>query len=62
MRIMEERVTLVERMARDARETGRMALVELYEARVEEYRRYSTTLRDAAVSSMRMGSLRQQEI
>lgn len=62
MRIMEERVTLVERMARDARDTGRKALVELYEARAEEYRRYATTLRDAAVSSMRMGSLRQQEI
>lgn len=62
MRIMEERVTLVERMARDARDTGRNALVELYEARAEEYRRYATTLRDAAASSMRMASLRQQDI
>lgn len=62
MRIMEERVTLVERMARDARDTGRKALVELYDARAEEYRRYATTLRDAAASSMRMGSLRQHDI
>jgi len=58
MRIMEERVTLVERMARDARETGRTAVAELYEARAVEYRRYATTLRDAAVTSLRMGSAR----
>jgi len=58
MRIMEERVTLVERMARDARDTGRKAVAELYEARAVEYRRYATTLRDAAVTSLRMGSAR----
>lgn len=53
MRIMEERVTLVERMACDARDTGRRAVAELYEARAEEYRRYAGTLRDAAVSALR---------
>ena len=62
MRIMEERVTLVDRMARDARQTGRGAVAELYEARAEEYRRYATTLRDAAVSSLAMGMRRQQDI
>lgn len=56
MRIMEERVTLVERMARDARDTGRGAVAELYEARAEEYRRYAVTLRDAALSSLRLGT------
>ncbi|ANK87842.1 MULTISPECIES: chemotaxis protein CheB [unclassified Rhizobium] len=55
MRIMEERLTLVERMARDARATGRNAVAELYEARAAEYRQYSTTLRDAALSSLRHG-------
>lgn len=59
MRIMEERVTLVERMARDARETGRRAVADLYDARADEYRRYAATLRDAAVSSMNMAARRQ---
>ncbi|WP_037080643.1 chemotaxis protein CheB [Rhizobium sp. CCGE 510] len=55
MRVMEERVTLVERMARDARDTGRNAVAELYEARAIEYRQYSATLRDAALTSLRLG-------
>ena len=53
MRVMEERVTLLERMARDARNTGRTAVAELYDTRLEEYRRYAETLRDAAISSLR---------
>jgi two-component system chemotaxis response regulator CheB len=53
MRLMEERVELVSRMARDARETGRAAVAELYEQRAEEYRRYAATLRQAAMLSMR---------
>ena len=55
MRIMEERVTLVERMGVDARRTGRPAVAELYEGRALEYRGYATTLRDAAVTSLRLG-------
>lgn len=63
MRVMEERVTLVERMARDARQTQRTAVAELYEARAEEYRRYATTLRDAAILTLRMGRTpREQDI
>ncbi len=63
MRVMEERVTLVERMALDARQTGRAAVAELYEARAEEYRRYAATLRDAAVTSLRLGRApREQDI
>ncbi|MCC2976737.1 chemotaxis protein CheB [Sphingomonas sp. PL-96] len=63
MRVMEERVTLVERMAKDARQTGRAAVAELYEARAEEYRRYATTLREAAVTSLRLGRApREQDI
>ena len=53
LRMMEERVTLVTRMAQDARETGRNAVAELYEARAEEYARYATILREAAISSLR---------
>ncbi|ACI58426.1 two-component system chemotaxis response regulator CheB [Rhizobium leguminosarum] len=56
LRVMEERVTLVERMARDARETGRTAVAELYEARAAEYRRYSATLHEAALTSLRLGN------
>jgi len=56
LRVMEERVTLVERMARDARDTGRNAVAELYEARAAEYRRYSATLHEAALTSLRLGN------
>lgn len=53
LRIMEERLTLVTRMAQDARSTGRAAVAELYESRAEEYLRYVTVLRDAAIASLR---------
>ncbi|GHD05104.1 chemotaxis protein-glutamate methylesterase [Tianweitania populi] len=55
MRVMEERVTLVDRMARDARDTGRPTVAELYETRGEEYRRYAATLRQAAILSLHHG-------
>ncbi|WP_424813178.1 chemotaxis protein CheB [Roseococcus sp. YIM B11640] len=48
MRLMEERAELVSRMARDARESGRPAVAELYEARFAEYSSYAATLRRAA--------------
>ena len=53
LRVMEERVTLVTRMAEDARSTGRSTVAELYESRAEEYTRYATVLREAAVASLR---------
>lgn len=53
LRIMEERVTLVTRMAQDARSTGRNVVAELYEARAVEYERYATILREAAAASIR---------
>ena len=52
LRIMEERVTLVRRMAQEARSTGRTVVAELYEARTEEYARYANILREAAIASM----------
>ncbi|HEU4960200.1 MAG TPA: chemotaxis protein CheB [Sphingomonas sp.] len=56
MRVMEERVALVERMAQDARDTGRTAVAELYESRALEYRGYAKTLREAAILSLRMAT------
>jgi two-component system chemotaxis response regulator CheB len=56
LRMMEERVTLVTRMAEDARQTGRSAVAELYEARAEEYSRYATILREAALASLSGGT------
>lgn len=53
LRVMEERVTLVTRMAEDARRTGRSTVAELYESRAEEYTRYATVLRQAAVAALR---------
>jgi two-component system chemotaxis response regulator CheB len=53
LRVMEERVTLVTRMAEDARRTGRTTVAELYESRAEEYGRYAEVLREAAVATLR---------
>lgn len=61
LRVMEERVTLVTRMAEDARKTGRQAVAELYEARAEEYARYATVLRQAAIEAMRLGDVREEQ-
>lgn len=52
LRVMEERLTLVTRMARDARATGRDAVAELYESRACEYSAYAETLRRAAIRTM----------
>ena len=61
MRMMEERVTLVTRMAQDARQTGRSAVAELYESRAEEYRRYASALREAALLTVRIGNARRTQ-
>ncbi|MBR0665540.1 chemotaxis protein CheB [Roseomonas hellenica] len=53
MRLMEERTELVTRMARDARDGGRTAVAELYEARAVEYAGYADTLRRAATLELR---------
>lgn len=53
MRLMEERLELVVRIARDARSSGRMAVAELYDARAVEYRGYADTLRRAATLDLR---------
>ena len=53
LRVMEERVTLVSRMAEDARRTGRQAVAELYESRAQEYSHYASVLRAAAIAALR---------
>jgi two-component system chemotaxis response regulator CheB len=54
LRVVEERATLVTRMAAEARALGRLAVAELYEARTAEYGRYAAALREAAITSMRL--------
>jgi two-component system chemotaxis response regulator CheB len=52
LRVMEERITLVARMGREARHAGRDAAAELYESRAEEYEGYAGTLRQATMRSL----------
>jgi two-component system chemotaxis response regulator CheB len=54
LRMMEERLTLVSRMADEARELGRGAIAEVYEGRAQEYERYAATLREAASRTLTM--------
>lgn len=62
MRMMEERTELVGRMAREARQTGRKAVAELYEARAAEYAQYAATLRRAATQGLRVARASTDEI
>lgn len=62
MRMMEERTELVARMAREAREAGRTAVAELYEARAVEYENYAATLRRAATLDLRTARLGEAEL
>jgi two-component system chemotaxis response regulator CheB len=52
LRIIEERVELVRRMAQDARESGRSAVAEMYAARVDEYRGYADVIRRAVLAAL----------
>lgn len=54
LRMMEERLTLVTRMAAEARANDRHVVAELYEQRSREYQSYAETLREAAIGVMRM--------
>jgi two-component system, chemotaxis family, protein-glutamate methylesterase/glutaminase len=55
LRIVGERAELVARMAAEARETGRNAVAEMYEARGAEYRDYAETLRRAVLGAFEPG-------
>lgn len=52
LRIVDERLQLVSRMAESARASGRTAVAEMYEARAEEYRKYSEVIRQAVLRSL----------
>jgi two-component system chemotaxis response regulator CheB len=52
LRIMEERIVLVEKMARDARSSGRGAAAASYEQRLEETRHYANVLRRSVQSTL----------
>ncbi len=52
LRIIEERVQLVQRMADDARARGHSAVAEMYHARAVEYRRQSEIIRQAVLQSL----------
>jgi two-component system, chemotaxis family, protein-glutamate methylesterase/glutaminase len=51
LRIIEERAVLLSKMAREAAQMGRDALARNYRKRFDEYERYVTSLRKAAVSA-----------
>jgi two-component system chemotaxis response regulator CheB len=52
LRIIEERAELVQRMAEDGRQSGRVAVARLYEARATEYRGYSDMIRRVMLQSL----------
>ncbi|HTI67265.1 MAG TPA: chemotaxis protein CheB [Caulobacteraceae bacterium] len=52
MRVVEERIELVSRLAEDARGTGRNSVAELYRHRAAEYRSYGEILRRAVLAMM----------
>jgi two-component system, chemotaxis family, protein-glutamate methylesterase/glutaminase len=52
LRIIEERADLVQRLAREGREAGRLGVAELYEGRASEYRGYADTIRRAVMHSL----------
>lgn len=52
LRILEERAELVQRMAEDARSSGRRAVSEMYEGRATEYRSHAEMIRCAVLQSL----------
>ena len=49
LRIIEERAELVQRMANDGRQSGRVAVAAMLDERAKEYRGHAETLRDAVL-------------
>lgn len=52
LRIIEERAELVHRMGADGRQSGRVALAQMYEARAAEYREYADMIRRVVLKSL----------
>jgi two-component system chemotaxis response regulator CheB len=52
LRIIEERAELVHRMAEDGRQSGRVAVAKMYDARATEYRGYADMIRRVMLHSL----------
>ncbi|MHC2438781.1 chemotaxis protein CheB [Bradyrhizobium sp. USDA 4451] len=52
LRIIGERAELVQRMADDGRQSGRLAVAEMYDARAAEYREYADMIRRVVLQSL----------
>lgn len=52
LRIIEERAELVHRMAEDGRQSGRVAVARMYEARAVEYREYADVIRRVMLQTL----------
>jgi two-component system, chemotaxis family, protein-glutamate methylesterase/glutaminase len=52
LRIIEERAELVHRMAEDGRQSGRVAVARMYDARAAEYRRYADVIRRVMLQTL----------
>jgi two-component system chemotaxis response regulator CheB len=52
LRIIEERAELVHRMAEDGRQSGRLAVAQMYDARANEYREYANMIRRVMLESL----------
>lgn len=55
LRIIEERAELVHRMAEDGRQSGRVAVAQMYDARAAEYREYADMIRRVMLQSLDPG-------
>jgi two-component system chemotaxis response regulator CheB len=52
LRIIEERAELVHRMAEDGRQSGRLAVAEMYAERAAEYREHADMIRRVVLQSL----------
>ena len=52
LRILEERASLVSRMAKEAKQAHRLGMAEMHEERAREYRKHVDVLRKAILQGM----------
>lgn len=55
LRVVEERVALVDQLRREAESSGRSGVADIYRDRTVEYRAYAHTLRKASIAMLRLG-------
>jgi two-component system chemotaxis response regulator CheB len=59
LRVVEERIELVDRLRREAEAGGRNGMAEIYRARTVEYKAYAQTLRKASIALLRLADVEQ---